>query len=325
MPLLEPIHIWQKCHGCGMRPIVGKRFECQDCPVGSQTSLCERCYERYTAGLVEHPPEDNGVVHFPCLPHRFAATMGSVASEYGRWLEVPDAKATSLFTPRGRVARPEFCCEKESYYGTCAFSIRQENGDSPIVLTALHVMDELIRHKHVDCHPKNTNYTGRELPRLIKKVTLYDLSTTQWFLAPLGEAMPMLILPNARTGEKEPYSWRDIAGFRASVFLNLSPMSLAKNSPSAGDPIWLVGGDGERNWTSPGAQATIVEITDQMLIFRFRETETSWRGSSGAPLVNASNEVVGINTGAGFFQGKRFGHGNPLVSIRNHLDRRIER
>src|SRR5919201_3732442 len=39
----ELIHIWYRCHNCGMQPIVGQRFECQTCPSGPDNDLCEKC------------------------------------------------------------------------------------------------------------------------------------------------------------------------------------------------------------------------------------------------------------------------------------------
>jgi S1-C subfamily serine protease len=41
--------------------------------------------------------------------------------------------------------------------------------------------------------------------------------------------------------------------------------------------------------------------------------------SSGAPILDEDGCVVGINTGLGRFEGREFGHANPVSSIRAHL------
>ncbi|XP_073395947.1 E3 ubiquitin-protein ligase PRT1 [Physcomitrium patens] len=40
-----PIHTTVGCDGCGMRPIIGKRFKCEDCPDAVGFDFCGKCYE----------------------------------------------------------------------------------------------------------------------------------------------------------------------------------------------------------------------------------------------------------------------------------------
>ncbi|KAG0588153.1 hypothetical protein M758_2G149800 [Ceratodon purpureus] len=40
-----PVHRAVGCDGCGMMPIVGKRFQCQDCPEAIGFDLCQKCHE----------------------------------------------------------------------------------------------------------------------------------------------------------------------------------------------------------------------------------------------------------------------------------------
>src|SRR3954452_24130787 len=48
----ELVHVWHRCHACNAQPIRGTRFDCQDCPVGPESTFCERCYVSFTHGSV---------------------------------------------------------------------------------------------------------------------------------------------------------------------------------------------------------------------------------------------------------------------------------
>ena len=52
-----------------------------------------------------------------------------------------------------------------------------------LVLTALHVLDELAKFKRVNCLDTNTSYTGRELPAHVTGVKLYDPYAANWMLS----------------------------------------------------------------------------------------------------------------------------------------------
>jgi len=68
-----------------------------------------------------------------------------------------------------------------------------------------------------------------------------------------------------------------------------------------------------------GYQAVVVESTDRTLVFRFA---TGWMPppySSGAPVLNAAGEVVGLNAGGGVLSGVRMGHAHSVACLRRHL------
>lgn len=35
------VHWWNHGHHCQVEPVVGRRYECQDCPAGPDIDLCE--------------------------------------------------------------------------------------------------------------------------------------------------------------------------------------------------------------------------------------------------------------------------------------------
>ena len=313
----ELIHIWYRCHSCGMQPIVGQRFECQTCPSGPDNDLCEKCHQAFQRGTVKHPKPGGHAANFPTTVHQFRVFEGAPSHQYLPWLAVPQPEAIAPVVPDRFVVRPEFCCGLDSYFGSYAFVVESQAGP-PLVLTALHVMDELIKSKRIDCTSNNASYNGQELPRLVTKVKLYDVFAPQWPLAELGSASSMLSLPDARVGDEEPYSQRDIAAFRVDPAANVSPARLAEKPPQVGKPVWLAF-NASKGAKSRTVQAVVVERTGRTLVFRYALATTETTHSSGAPLLNSGGEVVGICVGGGFLNGQRLGHANHVTSIRRHL------
>lgn len=313
----ELIHVWNRCNGCGAEPIIGRRFECQTCPAGPDIDLCESCYQLFLKGKLRHPASQRLTPGTRMASHLFVAVEGRPHGDSLRWLAVPQADVLAPTIPDRFVVRPEFRCGPESYVGSCAFVVQWKN--ERIILTALHVLDELIKCRGLDCTRNNKSYTGNELPGILTDVILYDVLADHWVFAQVGTAGPMLTLPDARVGEKEPCSQRDIAAFRAAHFASSSPAKLAEGSPCIGEPIWLAN-IGARRGECRTLQAVVVDSTEETLVFRFASSEAVLRNSSGAPLLNRRGEVVGINVGAGMYRHQRFGHGHHVSSIRRHLD-----
>lgn len=312
----ELVHIWNQCYACGAAPIVGVRFSCLTCPAGADNDLCEACYKKYTQGLVEHPSP--GAREAPAGPHRFRAFEGIEHRQILPWLTIPCEPAPPPHVPDRFVVRPEFQSERESFFGSYAFVVAAEDGGQPVVITALHVLDELAKFRDIDCSDNNTSYTGRELPRYVTSVQLYDPFASNWMLSKLGTAGNMLFLPHARICSNEPYSQHDIAAFRVAPPSPFRPLPLAVTQPKAGDPIWLAVNLG-RDVRERAAQAVVVENNHQTFVFRFSASARFPLHSSGAPLLNQAGEIVGINVGGGTIDGNKLGHATHSMSMRRHL------
>jgi hypothetical protein len=311
----ELIHVWHRCHGCGAAPIAGPRFDCQECPPGPDNTLCEPCYDAFRRGALAHPsPPGRDASR---TPHVFLRAEGRSPSEFEHWDRVADAPAPAPPVPDRFVVRPELRVGPASFVGSYAFVAALGAAGPRYVITALHVLGELAIESKIDCSAANASYTGAELPRRIDRVELYDVFAAKWMFASLGYASSMLVLSGARIDEEEPCCQNDIAAFVPEPSAELTAVPIAETPPEAGEPIWLAVRTGGAERAIGGV---VVERTGAAMIFRFAPFGESPRFSSGAPLVNRHGEVVGINVGAGAFDGRRYGHGVHAGSMRRHLE-----
>jgi hypothetical protein len=318
----ELVHIWHHCHHCEAAPIVGKRYQCETCPAGPDNDLCEKCYNLLQKGEIKHPAEESLGAAIGTKKHEFTIHEGKPGHMFDPWLNLPQVDIPDPQVPHPFVVRPIFCSGVEAAIAGYAFVVNLASGHPPVLLTALHVMDEMIKKKGIDCTDENRNYTGKELPAVITEVNIYDVFADNWMAAPLGSAGPMLVLPGARTDDEEPYSHRDIAAFWVKDPKDLQPASLAQQAPLVGDPIWLAA----RPNKGPGKnlfKAVVVEITPRSMVFKYEKPGEKSKYSSGAPMVNKNGEVVGIIVGGGEFKGQKLGHANHVENIRRHLSESI--
>jgi len=311
-------HLWNNCNACGMSPIFGKRYECVTCPLGPDSDLCGACHEKVMQGELKHPPPDNRLASDAGgEAHRFRCYEGTPTGEAEPWFHVPHAMLAAPNIADGFVVRPEFCSGFESTFAGYGFVVKAPGFETPLLLTALHVMDEMIKKKGIDMSGGNGAYTGRELPAVLTGVNLYNVYAANWMIASLGEAGPMLVLPEANLDAPEPLSDGDIAAFRVANPQGLAPAELAPGPPRVGQPIWLAACKGN-GATQRAIKAVVVKQDERSLVFRYAENKLP-PFTSGAPLIDAQGRVVGINVGGGDYREQRFGHANHVANIRRHL------
>lgn len=312
MKVNDVVHFWQHCHHCNASPIVGLRYECQSCPAGPDIDLCSTCFDLFKHKKVEHPLESSHTVQGG--EHRFLLREGTASNLAFDWLDVPVSESCELTFKKTFIVRPEFCCGQESFFGGYGFVVHTSIGR--VLLTALHVLDEVIKSYGIDASVENEKYTGFELPAIVESVNLYDVMQDKWMFYDKGYCKSMVVLPNARLGNTEPFSCQDISAFLLDASVKIESAKLASASPEIGEPVWLAA---KISNESGFRKAVVVDKNEHSFVFRYDDSEELPKTCSGAPILDKFGNVVAINVGAGYFENKRFGHGNHTESIQKHL------
>lgn len=194
----------------------------------------------------------------------------------------------------GAVADPIFRVGEEQLSAGHVFAASVPEGPD-LVLTALHLFGPAGGLPE-DVPPE----TLPELVRSAQFRSLLDAQSTTTTLRALRipEAAPM--------GEAGKAG--DVAAFVASE-LKLSPLTMAKRTPTAGEHLWLIS-------ELPGSMTAIhhavsAGVQDGMLYYYF-DGPLELRGSSGAPVVDSAGQLVAINVGGSEDEsGAAVGIGNP--------------
>lgn len=312
----KEINIWQSCHGCGDSLINGPRLECQTCPSGPDIDLCNSCHEKYIKGDLLHPPNSSlSSAREQEMDHVFVKREGKkyIESDLSTWLNISSFEENPPCFMINFVVRPIFSSGLDYIIGSCGFIV-QEAGIN-LSLTALHVLDELIKVKKIDVN-KNLK-SSIALTNAIEKIDFYDVTAPNWMLHHLAHANRMLLLPEAKLYEEEPDSSNDIAAFQLDNLGQLNPGILAKNTPQVGENIWLAYIDLSRK--KKLFSGVVVEVTKDVFIYRLKNSGMIFKGSSGSPILNKFGEIVAIHCGSGRYSGYEFGHGNHVENIRRHI------
>lgn len=110
----------------------------------------------------------------------------------------------------------------------------------------------------------------------------------------------------------------DVVAFIVEPAGDYMTLPLATALPREGEELWML----SPAWGAGGKahKVTVKDADDDSILYVFQSTTINLTATSGAPLVNADGEVVGINIGGGRRGGAMLGVGNPAVAIRAHLD-----
>jgi hypothetical protein len=122
----------------------------------------------------------------------------------------------------------------------------------------------------------------------------------------------MILLPSAHAFSDDDAS-KDVAAFLLSNYSGPALVA-ASTTPKAGDPIYLLARPrGEQRLRIISGR--VARISEKMIQYVYDQGGFNFAGTSGAPVLNESGEVVAINLGGGEFKGREFGFGNPATSF----------
>ncbi|MBF5043372.1 trypsin-like peptidase domain-containing protein [Aggregicoccus sp. 17bor-14] len=133
----------------------------------------------------------------------------------------------------------------------------------------------------------------------------------------------MLVLPATAHGAPPGDNSKDLAAFIAPESAASRVLPLATQNPKVGDDVWLVAEvRGGRSVGTHLHRARVVESKRTTLAYTFEDPTLELRATSGAPVVNAKGEVVGVNLGGGHQGDSLYGVAHPVQSVRAHLEGR---
>lgn len=217
------------------------------------------------------------------------------------------SSAVEPFIPDNTVLRPSFELTNENFDAGTAFAVELEDEKVSLVLTAYHLFGE--------DGGLEEQIPASELPNVIKRVTFTEAYNDQY----CGECDKVLKIADAKTN---PSVDKDIAAIYYGDKLNANRLKLSSKLPKKGEIVWLAAA------TLLGPEprlhkARVTSASDKSLIFEYEESDIVLNATSGAPIINSSGEVVGLNIGGGEQFGVMKGIANPCTSINKMLKKAL--
>ena len=222
-------------------------------------------------------------------------TKASIAAGFALISSAPSHAQSAIGTPssalvaaQSAVCRPQFTVDAKLHEAGTAFIIA---GDRPVLVTAQHLfgpeggLKEAIR--------------WQEMPKRASSVSCKQIkAATRWSTGPaiaVEGAHPM-------TPEYQSGSVNDVAIFPLVGKVSAaSSLTLAARAPSVGTKVWLVA---QVEGAGQGAPllhpATVLGRQNGAMLFSYDDPKIDLDATSGAPIVDASGKVVGVNLGGGF-------------------------
>ena len=113
---------------------------------------------------------------------------------------------------------------------------------------------------------------------------------------------------------------RDIAAFPLLAEPRpLRALRLAHTEPPAGQPVWIVAQTADPSRPGPYLLRATVLYTSGFLAYVYTDTGFNLSNTSGAPVVDASGDVVGLNVGVARQAGATIGVADDLSTVRQAL------
>lgn len=227
--------------------------------------------------------------------------------------------ATPPALSESSVLRPEFQLAKTRLLAGTAFLLDLDG--EIVVVTAYHLFGPM--------GGLEKQIGSRELPTAVKSATLKDA----WTATPAGAAGPPFPLPDAAP-MGGPTAALDLAVLpyqptppaEGAPAPTPHPLPLAGALPKLGETVWvaapLVNGTAE---TPRLLEAKVVEVNENWLFYSYTKTDLDLTATSGAPVLNASGQVVGINLGGGKMDAELIGSANPIAAHKDRLQEAARR
>lgn len=208
------------------------------------------------------------------------------------------------------ILTPTFELQDKSFVAGTAFAVDMPDEDVSLVLTALHLFGP--------DGGLEKNIPSAELPNKVKKATFKDAFTGK----DCGECVKVLSISDAKPS---PDIDKDIVAFYYGDNMAVPKLKIAKELPKIGESVWLAASVIGASEEQKLYKARVDYSKDDMIIYAFEDKTISLQATSGAPILNADGEVVGINIGSVNQNGELLGAANPCTSFKKMLENALKK
>lgn len=182
------------------------------------------------------------------------------------------------------ICAPEFQTSPGRFSAGTAFLARPSNDQHPTVLVTAH-------HLFGPSGGLPEQIGWHALPGFVQTVTCRPFVAGRDAIV-AGSALG---LPGARTFDEDGPA-HDVAAFPVSG-REAGALEFSAEALQVGQPVWLVAKLRGGSATHLFHRAELVSIGEGNITFRYDDQDIKLGATSGAPIVDASGKIVGINTG----------------------------
>lgn len=215
--------------------------------------------------------------------------------------------ATAPAVPDGLVFRPRFRMRDGEINAGTAFAVNVKGQARPVILTALHLFGPAGGYRE--------QVPAEKLPEAGQGMTLRDAFVKGAAPIKLGASVLAIV---GSAPFREPSAAGDVAAFWAPAGAALHPAPLAEKAPGRGEEVWLAAALVEGGRPGQRLHRAVVGGKSRFLAYVF-DDKLELQATSGAPVLNARGEVVGIHVGGTERRGRTVGVATPVDAFRGPL------
>ena len=208
--------------------------------------------------------------------------------------------------PAHVVFRPTFLTRDYSFTSGTGFLVEGKSTSSSFLVTVHHIFGPV--------GGLEEQFSGDLIPAVFLRAVGFSFDQKPLLLT-TDEGVPVHDARKADTKGSE----RDIALFRVRGWSANKSLELVSKPPAVAEKVWLVLRDTARN-NLRFAEATVAYESSTEIRYLLTNADLNYSGASGAPVVNAAGEVVGMHIGLFTSKsGRTFGFACPAAAIREVL------
>jgi hypothetical protein len=208
--------------------------------------------------------------------------------------------------PAHTVLKPTFLLASESFYGGTAFAARVTGREQPLLITCHHLFGPATG--------LDTQMSAEDVEKKIVAVACVSMSD------------PGIVLLTGRYIKVAGARSLDNNGADKDLALFDFPqatktLAIATKPAKPGDKVWLLAR--VRGTTRLAFCSAVVSVASGKEIrYVYERNDLNLGGTSGAPVLSESGEVIAVNLGGVSDKGRSVGIGNPATSILAELSKK---